>query len=326
MADDERDENGYRLRPYPDQMRIYLDALSVVIGQTGAKGEPPGFAAALEAGERWTDGQVLKRWIALDRAIDAYPGDKYSPPADRWHKDNRVWFEIDGPLERSINLLMAIRIRWQYPFDPWKTHFYIKGGTWIPRGGGEWTPIVSPVLEPAEHEILSWAHRDLENALAHIPGDEPGEPAAIDEGDEEGPGEVDYEASSRGQEEDEQDERPADPPVPGSVNLVLGEPGDRPLIWGVPVSTEGVTWRRRKVLKALLEAGPDGLSMTELADKSGEDGAVGMLTDLLAKHAAWRRVVHMPGGPWKRYRLYQAPPNDDAGESIEKPGDNFPDR
>src|SRR3954447_23017445 len=106
MADDDRDDDGYYLHPYPDQMRAFLDALRVVLDQTGPEGEPPGFAAALEAGERWTDGQVLKRWIALDKAILAYPGDKYSPPAQRWGKDNRVWFEVDGPLERAKDTLV----------------------------------------------------------------------------------------------------------------------------------------------------------------------------------------------------------------------------
>jgi len=83
--------------------------------------------------------------------------------------------------------------------------------------------------------------------------------------------------------------------------VILGEPGDEPIVNGV--IKPRLTFPRFHVIKALLEAGKNGLSKDELADRSGHGDAHRILKRLAGSDLDWRSVIQLAGEPGGRYRL-----------------------
>ena len=84
-------------------------------------------------------------------------------------------------------------------------------------------------------------------------------------------------------------------------------PGRCPVSFGTdgrPVAGQPkkVTPRQAKVIRVLLDAGPDGLTGEELEAKSGCGGYRNILTTL-AKDEDWRSRIRLAGGPRGRYRF-----------------------
>ncbi len=84
-------------------------------------------------------------------------------------------------------------------------------------------------------------------------------------------------------------------------SVVLRGKGERPLVLGREESL--VTSAQYDVLQALVNAGADGLSMTELIRRSGHGSARNVLKNLANSSSAWQQVILMPGAPGRRYRL-----------------------
>lgn len=85
-----------------------------------------------------------------------------------------------------------------------------------------------------------------------------------------------------------------------SVPLVLEGPGRAPVIFGRPAGK--LTPKQYKVVKALQDAGPEGLPKSRLVRESGVGDARGILTRL-RKDPAWGRVIIMSGAGREGYRL-----------------------
>jgi hypothetical protein len=83
--------------------------------------------------------------------------------------------------------------------------------------------------------------------------------------------------------------------------VVLRGKGERPLVLGREVSP--VTSAQYDVLQALVNAGADGLSMTELIRRSGHGSARNVLKKLAGSFSAWQQVILLAGAPGRRYRL-----------------------
>ena len=83
--------------------------------------------------------------------------------------------------------------------------------------------------------------------------------------------------------------------------VVLRSKAAGPLVLGLEVSP--VTSARYDVLKALVDAGEDGLSLAELIRRSGHGSARNVLKNLAGTSSAWQQVILLPGAPGRRYRL-----------------------
>jgi hypothetical protein len=83
--------------------------------------------------------------------------------------------------------------------------------------------------------------------------------------------------------------------------VILGKPTDEPVVHGK--RKPRLTAPRYKVVKALLEAGEDGLSKDSLATESGHTDAVGILKRLAESDDDWRAVILLAGVPGGRYRI-----------------------
>ena len=83
--------------------------------------------------------------------------------------------------------------------------------------------------------------------------------------------------------------------------VVLRSKGDKPLVHGREVPS--VTSAQYDVLRALIGAGADGLSLTELSKRSGHGSARNVLGNLASKSSVWKQVILLPGAPGRRYRL-----------------------
>ena len=101
--------------------------------------------------------------------------------------------------------------------------------------------------------------------------------------------------------------------------VTLRGPTEPPIVKGI--EKPRLTVAQYDVLKALMDAGDEGLTGDELAIKSGHGGAINVLKNLAGvvvkskKRARpkskskpdpdWQSVIVLPGGPGKRYRLRQ---------------------
>jgi len=83
--------------------------------------------------------------------------------------------------------------------------------------------------------------------------------------------------------------------------VILGEPGDQPIVNGEKKTR--LTLPRFHVIKSLKEAGKNGLSKDELAEKSGHGDAHRILKRLARSDPGWRSVIQLAGEPGGRYRL-----------------------
>jgi hypothetical protein len=83
--------------------------------------------------------------------------------------------------------------------------------------------------------------------------------------------------------------------------VILGEPGDQPIVNGR--TKNRLTLPRFHVIKALMEAGRDGLSKDELVDRSGHGDAVNILKRLAKSNADWDAVIQLGETPGGRYRI-----------------------
>ncbi len=83
--------------------------------------------------------------------------------------------------------------------------------------------------------------------------------------------------------------------------VVLGKAGDKPVIRGKP--QKPLTVARYHVVKALLDAGDDGLTGDDLVNKSGHGGAVNMLKALAKSGPDWEAAILLAGQPGARYRI-----------------------
>ena len=92
-----------------------------------------------------------------------------------------------------------------------------------------------------------------------------------------------------------------DGPRESKCVVVLRSKGERPLVLSREESP--VTSAQYDVLQALVNAGADGLSMTELIRRSGHGSARNVLKNLANSSSAWQQVILMPGAPGRRYRL-----------------------
>ena len=86
-------------------------------------------------------------------------------------------------------------------------------------------------------------------------------------------------------------------------SVVLGEPDEQPIVNGK--IEPKLTKKRYKVVKALYDAGNDGLSGDELTRKSS-GGAVTILKNLARSNPDWESVIVLPGRPHGRYRIRQS--------------------
>lgn len=82
--------------------------------------------------------------------------------------------------------------------------------------------------------------------------------------------------------------------------VVLNGPGGSPSVLGRTMPP--LTRARYDVVRALLEAGDDGLTGDQLVEKSSCGGAVTTLKRL-ARQPGWSEVIRLPGAPGLRYRI-----------------------
>jgi hypothetical protein len=75
--------------------------------------------------------------------------------------------------------------------------------------------------------------------------------------------------------------------------VILYGPFDEPRVLGTPKPALGKV--RHKVIKTLIEAGDDGLSLDELRNQSTHMGARNVLTGIARKDDDWRSVIWFPG-------------------------------
>jgi hypothetical protein len=94
------------------------------------------------------------------------------------------------------------------------------------------------------------------------------------------------------------------PPVPetNSPRVVLNGPGKPPVVLSNPKTP--LTKTRYDVVKAILDAGSEGLTKDDLVKKSGHTDAVNTLKALARSDSDWCEVIHLPGRPGRRYRVY----------------------
>jgi hypothetical protein len=94
---------------------------------------------------------------------------------------------------------------------------------------------------------------------------------------------------------------------PRGTAVILGKSGGRPIVCGK--SKAPLTLARYNIVKALIDAGDDGLTGDELAERSGHGGAVNVLKSLAKSDPDWRSVIQLPGKPGGRYRLRLTDPD-----------------
>jgi hypothetical protein len=84
------------------------------------------------------------------------------------------------------------------------------------------------------------------------------------------------------------------PPVTSTENaVILFGPLDSPIVLGKPKRPLGPI--RHTVIKTLIDAGDEGLSMVELRNRSGLGGARGVLERIRDGDDDWRSVIWFPG-------------------------------
>ena len=88
-----------------------------------------------------------------------------------------------------------------------------------------------------------------------------------------------------------------DKPLPQPVVQLRGM-AQKPIVCGKEV--DPLTTPRYKVIAALLDAGPDGMSKSEIEKVSAD--AVRYLREL-SDLPQWKKAIIMPGGPWIRYGI-----------------------
>jgi hypothetical protein len=95
---------------------------------------------------------------------------------------------------------------------------------------------------------------------------------------------------------------PSAPPAePAGPPLILGEPGDEPVVRGK--KKPRLTAAQFDVLKALLDAKDKGLTKDELVNNSGHTDAVNVLKRLWKKDDDWKSIIQMAEVPGGRYRI-----------------------
>lgn len=89
----------------------------------------------------------------------------------------------------------------------------------------------------------------------------------------------------------------APPPIDASkapvVSIQLGEPDDDPVVWGITKTR--LTLTQYRVVKALVDAHPDRLSLDMLRIKSKTDHPVGIIDRIRKKDQDWADVLDKPG-------------------------------
>jgi hypothetical protein len=86
-----------------------------------------------------------------------------------------------------------------------------------------------------------------------------------------------------------------------SGSVVLGQQGQGPVVLGK--QKPPLTRTRYDVVKTLLEAGQDGLTVDELAKKSHHGDAVNSLKKLARSDPDWGAVISLPGSSGMGYRI-----------------------
>jgi hypothetical protein len=102
-------------------------------------------------------------------------------------------------------------------------------------------------------------------------------------------------------------EAPADQQSKPQPLIVLRGSADGPIVRGK--EKPRLTVARFNVIKALIDAGPGGLSEDELKSKSGHGGAVNTLKKLATSDDDWKSVIILPGKPGLRYRVRLTEPD-----------------
>jgi len=100
--------------------------------------------------------------------------------------------------------------------------------------------------------------------------------------------------------------KPAPAAPAGVVALILGGPGDNPIVFGKPKPK--LSAARYAVVKALQDSGVDGLTKDDLDRRSGRTDARRTLGRLAESDKDWGAVIQMAGVVGGRYRLRLAPP------------------
>ncbi|NLF73307.1 MAG: hypothetical protein GX575_30085 [Candidatus Anammoximicrobium sp.] len=90
-------------------------------------------------------------------------------------------------------------------------------------------------------------------------------------------------------------------PVCQSKAVKLFGPGEQPEVNGKKKTT--LTKARYDAIKALVQAGENGLTKDELVKKSQHGDAVNSLKNLAKKDRDWERVLQFAGGTGKRHRI-----------------------
>jgi hypothetical protein len=90
-------------------------------------------------------------------------------------------------------------------------------------------------------------------------------------------------------------------PVVTSKRVTLFQPDEAPLVYGRKKSL--LTLPQYKVIKALIEAGTDGLTERQLFDKSGHTDVRGIMKRVAEKDRDWKKVICFANQPGRRYRI-----------------------
>lgn len=98
-------------------------------------------------------------------------------------------------------------------------------------------------------------------------------------------------------------EPPIPAPKPGyaSALVQLFGPGAKPTVKGKSKPT--LTKAQYDVVRALIEAGQDGLTKDQLGHRSGHGDARKIMQRLANSDPDWKRVLLFPGTTGKRYRI-----------------------
>lgn len=101
---------------------------------------------------------------------------------------------------------------------------------------------------------------------------------------------------------EDQSEKPVEEPLAGPRFAVeLRGTHEQPIVFGEPQPKLGHA--RYAVVKALLAAGKQGLSKSELERKSGKNDAVKYLRNVRKLSSAWEKAIMMAGKSWNGYHI-----------------------
>ena len=144
-----------------------VSALDEFIECTGPNAHPC-LGDVLAAGEHGGEEVVMVVWSAARRLVDIMPQVKYPhamPPAFLGQRLTAAFACLHATMKKLLD-------RWEFPMDLYGAGRDVdfRAGRYraTDDAGGMWNPIVPPIVEPAEHEVLAWCRGEFAAVGRHL--------------------------------------------------------------------------------------------------------------------------------------------------------------